>query len=157
LPDEAIRAIVRLKLALVGLPGIENLKPSELSGGMKKRVALARAVALDPDVVFFDEPGSGLDPIAAAELDAMIKHLNRTFGTTMVIVTHDLENAFNVAHRMLVLDRGRIAALGTPGEVRATRDPWTRAFLSRQSSTRDMPDEAFYAKIAGAGRLAPGG
>jgi len=147
LPEHSIEAIVRLKLALVGLPGIEGLLPSQLSGGMKKRAALARALALDPDVLFFDEPASGLDPIAAAELDSLILHLNKSFGTTMVIVTHDLENAFNVAHRILMLDRGRIAALGTPGEIKRSENTWVRSFLERASSSRDAVDEAFFARL----------
>jgi phospholipid/cholesterol/gamma-HCH transport system ATP-binding protein len=147
LPEGAIQAIVRLKLSLVGLPGIEDRMPNELSGGMKKRAALARAVALDPDSVFFDEPASGLDPIAAAELDALILHLNRSFGTTMVIVTHDLENAFNVAHRILMLDKGHVVMIGTPSQIRASDDPWVRAFIARQSPARDAVDESFFARL----------
>jgi phospholipid/cholesterol/gamma-HCH transport system ATP-binding protein len=147
LPASAIHSIVRLKLSLVGLPGIERRMPNELSGGMKKRAALARALALDPDSLFFDEPASGLDPIAAAELDALILHLNRSFGTTMVIVTHDLENAFNVAHRILMLDRGRIAAMGTPAEIRASEDPWVRSFIARKSAARDAIDEDFFKRL----------
>jgi phospholipid/cholesterol/gamma-HCH transport system ATP-binding protein len=151
LPEAAIDAIVRLKLALVGLPGVGERLPNELSGGMKKRAALARALALDPDVLFFDEPGSGLDPIAAAALDQLILHLNRSFGTTMVIVTHDLENAFNVAHRILMLDQGKIRKIGTPGEVKASKDPWVASFLARSTALRDSTDEAFLEKL-GLGR-----
>jgi phospholipid/cholesterol/gamma-HCH transport system ATP-binding protein len=147
LPEGAIQAIVRLKLSLVGLPGIENRMPNELSGGMKKRAALARAVALDPDSVFFDEPASGLDPIAAAELDALILHLNRSFGTTMVIVTHDLENAFNVAHRILMLDKGHIVTMGTPAQIQASQDPWVRSFIARKSAARDAIDESFFSRL----------
>ncbi|MBI3722799.1 ATP-binding cassette domain-containing protein, partial [bacterium] len=147
LPEHSIEAIVRLKLALVGLPGIGSLLPQQLSGGMKKRAALARALALDPDVLFFDEPASGLDPIAAAELDSLILHLNKSFGTTMIIVTHDLENAFNVAHRILMLDRGRVAAIGTPAEIKVNEDTWVRSFLSRASASRDAVDESFFARL----------
>ena len=147
LPEPAIDAIVRLKLALVGLPGIGELLPSELSGGMKKRAALARALALDPDVLFFDEPASGLDPIAAAALDQLILHLNKSFGTTMVIVTHDLDNAFNVAHRILMLDQGKIRKIGTPSEVKASKDPWVASFLARSTALRDAVDETLLAKL----------
>jgi phospholipid/cholesterol/gamma-HCH transport system ATP-binding protein len=154
LPEGAIQAVVRLKLALVGLPGIEGRMPDQLSGGMKKRAALARAVALDPDAVFFDEPASGLDPIAAAELDALILHLNRSFGTTMVIVTHDLENAFNVAHRILMLDAGKIVTVGTPAQIRASDDPWVKAFIARRSAERDAVDEGFFARLESGGASA---
>jgi phospholipid/cholesterol/gamma-HCH transport system ATP-binding protein len=155
LPDAAIKAIVRLKLCLVGLPGVGDRLPNELSGGMKKRAALARALALDPDVLFFDEPGSGLDPIAAAALDQLILHLNRSFGTTMVIVTHDLENAFNVAHRILMLDQGRIRKIGTPTEVKASADPWVKSFLARSTAIRDAVDEDFFKKLGIVGKGKP--
>ena len=134
LPDETIARIVRMKLALVDLAGYENLYPAELSGGMKKRAGLARAMALDPKILFFDEPSSGLDPVSSAELEATITRINRGTGTTMVIVSHDLDLIFHIAHRMVLLDgetRGIIAE-GDPHQLRETsRDRRVIRFLNR--------------------------
>jgi len=114
-----ISETVDLKLSLVGLSGFQNYKPSEISGGMKKRAALARAMALDPPILYFDEPSSGLDPITSAELDNLIKELNAALKTTMVIVTHDLSSILNISHRIIMLDREAkgIIAMGTPDEL----------------------------------------
>lgn len=134
LPDEAIARIVRMKLALVDLAGYEDLYPAELSGGMKKRAGLARAMALDPKVLFFDEPSSGLDPVSSAELEATINRINTGTGTTMVIVSHDLDLIFHIAHRVVLLDsetRGIIAE-GDPRQLRETsRDRRVIRFLNR--------------------------
>ena len=115
-----IADVVSLKLALVGLRGFEDFYPSALSGGMRKRAALARALALDPDVLFFDEPSSGLDPISASRLDDLILELKASFGTTIVVVTHDLDSIFRIADRALVLDieTKTVTAIGPPSELR---------------------------------------
>lgn len=120
LEPATIADVVALKLSLVGLRGFEEFYPSEISGGMRKRAALARAIALDPDVLFFDEPSSGLDPISASRLDDLILELKASFGTTIVVVTHDLESIFRIADRALFLDieEKTMTALGPPAELR---------------------------------------
>jgi len=127
---------VSFKLALVGLKGFEKFYPSAISGGMRKRAALARAIALDPDVLFFDEPSSGLDPISASRLDDLILELKASFGTTIVIVTHDLESIFRIADRALFLDidTKTMTALGPPAELRDNPpNPQVHQFLTRSS------------------------
>lgn len=134
LPADAINTIVQAKLRLVGLGGTENKLPSELSGGMKKRVAIARAMALEPELVFLDEPTAGLDPISAAELDALLLSLNQVLGLTLVIVTHDLDSIFKIAQRCILLDRETksIAAEGDPRSLRDhSPDPRVHAFFNR--------------------------
>ena len=107
LSNNQIKDAVELKLSLVGLSGFQNYKPSEISGGMKKRAALARAMALDPEILFFDEPSSGLDPVTSASLDNLIKELNTALKTTMVIVTHDLASIKTISHRIIMLDSSK--------------------------------------------------
>jgi phospholipid/cholesterol/gamma-HCH transport system ATP-binding protein len=116
----AIDEVVSLKLALVGLRGFEAFYPSAISGGMRKRAALARAIALDPDVLFFDEPSSGLDPISASRLDDLILELQAGFGTTIIVVTHDLDSIFSIADRAVFLDitKKTMTALGRPADLR---------------------------------------
>lgn len=126
--------LAKAKLAMVGLAGYENHLPSEISGGMMKRAALARAMALDPQVLFFDEPSAGLDPVTAAGLDRLIKRINRGLGTTMVIVTHELASIFEIAHRVILLDKGvkGIVAQGSPQDLRdQSRDPRVMNFFQR--------------------------
>jgi phospholipid/cholesterol/gamma-HCH transport system ATP-binding protein len=120
LEDDAVADVVALKLALVGLRGFEDYYPSAISGGMRKRAALARAIALDPEVLFFDEPSSGLDPISASRLDDLILELKASFGTTIIVVTHDLDSIFRIADRALFLDieHRTMTALGSPAELR---------------------------------------
>lgn len=120
LDARAIAEVVSLKLALVGLRGFEAFYPAAISGGMRKRAALARAIALDPEVLFFDEPSSGLDPISASRLDDLIVELKASFGTTIVVVTHDLESIFRIADRALFLDitEKTMTALGNPTALR---------------------------------------
>jgi phospholipid/cholesterol/gamma-HCH transport system ATP-binding protein len=136
LDEEAIAEVVALKLALVGLRGFGGFYPSAISGGMRKRAALARAIALDPDVLFFDEPSSGLDPISASRLDDLILELKASFGTTIVVVTHDLDSIFRIADRALFLDieHRTMTALGNPAALRD--DPPSdevHRFLTRSS------------------------
>src|SRR5439155_16312718 len=120
-PDE-IEQIVKQKLEIVGLTGFEDLKPDEISGGMKKRVGLARAVALDPELLFSDEPTSGLDPIMTAVVDELTTDLTRKLGMTAIVVTHDMTSAFRIATKMIMLGagsrQGEIVASGTPDEIR---------------------------------------
>jgi len=144
LPRELVRAMVRMKLGLVNLQGYENHLPSELSGGMKKRAGLARAMALNPKILFFDEPSAGLDPITSAELDDLILHLNRSLGTTMVIVTHELESIFAVAQRVIMLDKPTkgIIAEGDPRYLRDhSQNAFVRQFFNRRAVQED-PDAA---------------
>ncbi len=136
LDAQTIADAVSFKLALVGLKGFEKFYPSAISGGMRKRAALARAIALDPDVLFFDEPSSGLDPISASRLDDLILELKASFGTTIVIVTHDLESIFRIADRALFLDidTKTMTALGPPAELRDNPpNPQVHQFLTRSS------------------------
>lgn len=131
LEDSTIQIVVRMKLEQVGLAGFEDYMPSQLSGGMKKRAAVARAMAMDPEILFFDEPSAGLDPIIAAGIDNLILKLKEAFQMTIVVVTHELASAFLIADRMVLIDKGRIVALGTKDELRASRHQRVRQFLDR--------------------------
>jgi phospholipid/cholesterol/gamma-HCH transport system ATP-binding protein len=132
LEDSTIRVMVRIKLGQVGLANFEDYMPSELSGGMKKRAAVARALAMDPEILFFDEPSAGLDPIIAAGLDELIIELKKAYAITIVVVTHELASAFLIADRMVYVDRGNIVALGTREEFKANDNPRVRQFLDRR-------------------------
>jgi phospholipid/cholesterol/gamma-HCH transport system ATP-binding protein len=131
LEDSTIQIMVRLKLELVGLAGFEHYVPSQLSGGMKKRAAVARAMAMDPEILFFDEPSAGLDPIIAAGIDNLILKLRKAFDITMVVVTHELASAFLIADRMVLIDKGNIIAIGTPAELKLSEHPRVKQFLNR--------------------------
>ncbi len=120
LEDSTIEIILRLKLDQVGLAGFEYYMPSELSGGMKKRAAVARALAMDPEILFFDEPSAGLDPIIAAGIDHLILQLKKAFRMTIMVVTHELASAFLIADRMVLIDKGNIVAIGTKEEMQAS-------------------------------------
>jgi len=140
LSPEAVWDLVRMKLSLVQLNGYENHLPSEISGGMKKRAGLARAMALNPKILFFDEPSAGLDPVTSAGIDHLILHLNKTLGTTMVIVTHELQSIYTVAQRVIMLDREAkgIIAEGDPQHLREhSAHPAVRRFFNRQAETPD--------------------
>ncbi len=119
LPKNAVADMVRMKLSLVGLECYEDHLPSEISGGMRKRAGLARALALNPEILFLDEPSAGLDPITAAEIDDLIQHINQSMGTTMIIVTHELESIFNLGQRLILLDKAsrHIIAEGSPVDL----------------------------------------
>jgi len=130
LNESMIRDIVLMKLQAVGLRGARDLMPSEVSGGMARRVALARAMALDPQLVMYDEPFAGLDPISLGTAARLIRQLNDTLGLTSVIVSHDLDETFHIADQVIVLANGKIAAQGTPSEVRSSSDPLVHQFVS---------------------------
>ena len=129
LDEGIIRIMGKMKLELVGLRDFESLMPSQLSGGMRKRVGLARALALDPEIIFYDEPGAGLDPITAGVIDKLISDLSRKLGVTSVVVTHEMESAFRIADRMVLLYEGKIEAEGTPAEFRQSTNPFVRQFV----------------------------
>ncbi|MCP4639802.1 MAG: ABC transporter ATP-binding protein [bacterium] len=128
-----IPALVRLKLGLVGLTEAEHLMPDELSGGMRKRAGLARAIATDPPVVYFDEPSAGLDPIMASGLDDLILDLRRILGITFVIVTHELDSIRKIADQILMLDRGKAVFLGSLDDAESTEEPRLRQFFERRA------------------------
>ena len=131
LENSTIEIMLRLKLEQVGLAGFEYYMPSQLSGGMKKRAAVARALAMDPEILFFDEPSAGLDPIIAAGIDQLILELKQAFRMTIIVVTHELASAYLIADRMVLIDKGNLVANGTVAEMRASTQPRVRQFLDR--------------------------
>lgn len=131
LEESTIEIILRLKLDQVGLAGFEDYMPSQLSGGMRKRAAVARALAMDPEILFFDEPSAGLDPIIAAGIDELILELKKAFRMTILVITHELASAFLIADRMVLVDKGYVVAMGTTEEMRASKHPRVRQFLDR--------------------------
>ena len=131
LEESTIEIMVRIKLGQVGLSKFQDYMPAQLSGGMRKRAAVARALAMDPEILFFDEPSAGLDPIIAAGLDQLILNLKKAYSITMVVVTHELPSAWLIADRMLIVDRGHIVAMGTKEEIRASQHPRVRQFMDR--------------------------
>lgn len=137
LDPDVIDLMVKMKLELVGLTGFEDLKPAEISGGMKKRVALARALALDPELIFSDEPTAGLDPVMTAVVDELTVNLTRKLGMTAVVVTHDMTSAFRIGNRMIMLgngsNQGKIIAEGTPEEIRNHPDPMLQQFIKGEA------------------------
>jgi phospholipid/cholesterol/gamma-HCH transport system ATP-binding protein len=132
LSEEMIRDLVLMKLDAVGLRGARDLMPSQVSGGMARRVALARAIALDPDLIMYDEPFAGLDPISMGVAARLIRQLNQALGVTSLVVSHDVDETFLIADHVVFLANGRIAAQGTPAEMRATDDPLVRQFVDAE-------------------------
>lgn len=131
LEDSTIEIMLRLKLEQVGLAGFEYYMPSQLSGGMMKRAAVARALAMDPEILFFDEPSAGLDPIIAAGIDQLILELQKAYHMTIIVVTHELASAFLIADRMVLIDKGNVVAIGTKDEMRNSTQPRVRQFFDR--------------------------
>ena len=129
LDPHIVDIIVKMKLELVGLTGFESLMTSELSGGMKKRVGLARAIVMDPEIIFYDEPGAGLDPIITSMIDKLIKDLSSKLSITSIVVTHKMESVYRTADRIAMLYKGEIIAIGTPDEIRNSADPIVKQFI----------------------------
>ncbi|MDD5645238.1 MAG: ABC transporter ATP-binding protein [bacterium] len=154
LDRKIIDIMVKMKLAQVGLAGFEKKMPSELSGGMKKRAALARAIALDPSIVFYDEPGAGLDPIVAAVIDRLIMDLSKKLGMTSIVVTHEMKSAFRIADKMAVLFKGRVIAYGTPEEIKKSDNPYVQQFIdgsleAASVSAKDSTEEYIKSLVEG--------
>lgn len=133
LPDAEIRKRVAERLEWVGLKGVEAMKPASLSGGMRKRVGLARAIAMDPAYILYDEPTTGLDPIMSDVINRLIRSLQQRIGVTSIVVTHDMNSAYHVADEMALLNEGRVVFTGTPDEARSTTDPMVRQFIEGSS------------------------
>lgn len=133
LSEDVIEIMVKMKLEMVGLRDFEHLKPAQISGGMKKRIGLARAIALDPQIMFYDEPSAGLDPVASGMIDELMMDLNRKTNVTSIVVTHEMDSAFRIAHRMILLFKGRVVAQGTPDEIRRSPDPLVQQFINGKS------------------------
>jgi phospholipid/cholesterol/gamma-HCH transport system ATP-binding protein len=149
LKEPTIQIMVRMKLDLVGLSGFEHLYPSQLSGGMKKRAALARAMALDPEMLFFDEPSAGLDPITAAGLDELILKLKNVFKMTIIVVTHELASVFTIADYVIMLDFGEVIFSGTLEQLKASDHPRIKMFLERRPEKEAYSPEDYFRIIAG--------
>jgi phospholipid/cholesterol/gamma-HCH transport system ATP-binding protein len=152
LAEHVIRIMVKMKLELVGLRDAENLMPSQISGGMAKRVALARALALDPDIVFYDEPSAGLDPIVSSVIDELMMDLSNKLGITSIVITHELRSAFKIADHMVMLYKGQVAAEGSPEDIRSSQDPIVQQFITgspdgpvpRRLSSKDYGEDLLY-------------
>src|SRR4030081_1680079 len=157
LEESTIEIILRLKLEQVGLAGFEYYMPSQLSGGMKKRAAVARALAMDPEILFFDEPSAGLAPIIAAGIDHLILQLKKAFHMTVIVVTHELDSAFLIADRMILIDKGQVVASGTPEEMRSSTQPRVRQFLDRVAEPEVSQELDYHQMLTegnrGAGRM----
>lgn len=147
LTSDIIDVMVEMKLYMVGLSGFSDYMPAQLSGGMKKRAGLARALAMDPELLFVDEPSSGLDPITAAGLDDLLISLKDAFGMTVIVVTHELESAFKIGDYMLVMDKGRILACGTPESVKNSKESRVRQFLERRAEEAGQDMEAYLQRL----------
>ena len=141
LPEEEIQGRVAALLEMVGMPATQSMMPAELSGGMKKRVGLARALAMQPQVVFYDEPTSGLDPVMTMTISRLIRKTQQTLGVTSVLVTHDMESAYFAADRIAMLYKGKIVQVGTPDEIKRSRNPIVHAFVNGLELKEEDADE----------------
>jgi len=151
LDRKTMEIMVRLKLEVVGLAGFEDLMPAELSGGMVKRAAFARAIIMDPKILFCDEPSAGLDPVIAAALDDLLLRMREAMGMTIVVVTHELESAFKIADRITVLDHGRILLTGTTEELRETKSERIQNLLQRRTEEEIVDPEEYLERLVGEG------
>ncbi len=149
LEESTIQIMARIKLQLVGLAGFEDFMPAQLSGGMKKRAGLARAIAMDPEILFFDEPSAGLDPVTAAGLDELILKLKRTFRMTIVVVTHELPSLFAIADHVVMLLGGKVLLEGDLAVLRASPDPRVQDFLARRPAPEAEDAEAYLKSLVG--------
>lgn len=147
LDENTIRIMSRMKLEVVNLAGFEDLMPSELSGGMLKRAALARATIMDPSLLFFDEPSAGLDPVVSAELDELILRLKEAMNVTIVVVTHELESAFTIADRITMLGEGRVLMTGTIDEIRNNDNETIQGMLNRRPRNETVNAEEYLARL----------
>lgn len=149
LDRKTMEIIARLKLEVVSLAGFGDLMPAELSGGMTKRAALARAIVMDPRLLFCDEPSAGLDPVVSSSIDELILRLRDAMGMTTVVVTHDLDSAFTIADRICVLDEGEIIALGSKSEIRANPSERVQNLLNRRSEESTLDTDAYLRRLLG--------
>ena len=149
LDRKTMQIMSRMKLEVVNLGGYEDLMPAQLSGGMIKRAAVARAIVMDPKLMFFDEPSAGLDPVVSAELDELILRLRDAMQMTIVVVTHELESAFKIADRITVLDKGNILMTGTVDEVRASDNERIQSLLNRRPSTEELGADEYLERLTG--------
>jgi len=152
LDEQTIHIMSRMKLEVVNLSGFEDLMPSELSGGMIKRASLARAIIMDPKLLFFDEPSAGLDPVVSAELDELILRLRKAMNMTIVVVTHEIDSAFKIADRITVLNEGQILMTGTPDEIRSTEDVRIHNLLTRTAGERTLDADEYLRHLTGRSR-----
>ncbi|MFQ5601885.1 MAG: ABC transporter ATP-binding protein [bacterium] len=149
LEESTIKIMTNMKLDLVGLSGFENFKPSQLSGGMKKRAGLARSLAMDPEILFCDEPSAGLDPVVAAGIDQLILRLKRAFKMTIVVVTHELASVEIIADRVAMMHEGKILAVGTTEELKNNPSPVTQQFFNRVPDDDEIDREKFLNTLTG--------
>lgn len=149
LDEQTMHIMTRMKLEVVNLAGFENLMPAELSGGMIKRAALARAVIMDPKLLFFDEPSAGLDPVAAVELDELILQLRSALNMTIIVVTHELDSAFKIADRITVLDQGKILMTGNVEEVRQSDNTRIQSLLNRMPRDDAVDADEYLRRLTG--------
>ncbi|OOZ44693.1 ABC transporter ATP-binding protein [Solemya velum gill symbiont] len=149
LNEQTMQIMARMKLEVVNLAGFENLMPAQLSGGMIKRAAVARAIIMDPKLLFFDEPSAGLDPVVSAELDDLILKLKTAMGMTIVVVTHELESAFKIADRITFLDRGKLLMSGTVDEVRNSDNKRIQNLLNRVPEEEQLDADEYIRRLVG--------
>lgn len=149
LEESTIRIMTNMKLGMVGLSGFDKFRPSQLSGGMKKRAGLARALAMDPEILFCDEPSAGLDPVVAAGLDHLIVQLKKAYKMTIVTVTHEMASVDIIADRIAMMHQGKILAVGTPSELKGMDNPITRQFFNREPDEEEIDRERYVLSLTG--------
>ncbi len=150
LEESTIKIMTNMKLEMVGLSGFEDFRPSQLSGGMKKRAALARALAMDPEILFCDEPSAGLDPVVAAGLDNLVLNLKKAYKMTIVIVTHEMASVKIIADRIAMMHEGKVLAVGTMAELRSMKHPMMEQFFNREPDAEELDRERYISSLTGA-------